>query len=95
MTVRRTGYRHNDPLSAWIDMGRPKDLSPEQVAQMRAITTDAPEQTRKITVDAKGAAQLSVPMSTNDVVLITLERAVRPSPERPRPARHPPTMSGG
>jgi xylan 1,4-beta-xylosidase len=68
----RTGYRHNDPQSAFIDMGSPATLSAPQLAQLQALTTDRPEEDRAVRVGSDGALFLPVPLRTNDVVLVTL-----------------------
>ncbi|HZX28334.1 MAG TPA: beta-xylosidase, partial [Telluria sp.] len=75
LTVRRTGYRANDAYSAYIDMGAPKDLNPAQLAQLQQLTRDLPEQARTVHVGRSGQADIRLPMHSNDVVLVTLERA--------------------
>ena len=72
LRLQRTGYRHNDPYSAWIGMGKPQKLSPAQVARLNDLTRDLPEVDRVITVGTDGTAQIDVPMRSNDVVLVTL-----------------------
>ncbi len=71
----RTGYRHNDAYSAYIDMGLPNALSPAQVARLKTLTQDRPEQDRVVRVDASGRYAATVPLDTNDVVLMTLDPA--------------------
>ena len=74
VTVFRTGYRHNDPMSAYIDLGMPKTLTPEQIDDMQAKTRDLPETTTTVVVGADGKASYSVPMRANDIVLTRFER---------------------
>jgi xylan 1,4-beta-xylosidase len=78
LVVHRTGFRANDPLSAYIDMGMPKAFSPDQFRKMQALTSDRPETARRVRVGARGDYSLRLPMRTNDVVLVTLE-AERPA----------------
>ncbi|USI73024.1 GH39 family glycosyl hydrolase [Sphingomonas morindae] len=73
LRVQRTGFRANDPMSAYIDMGMPETLAPDQLAKLQALTADRPEQDRVIRVDSRGAVAVPVAMRTNDVVLVTLE----------------------
>nr|WP_010215859.1 beta-xylosidase [Sphingomonas sp. PAMC 26621] len=73
----RTGYRHNDAYSAYIDMGLPNALSASQLARLQALTQDKPEQDRVVRIDATGRYAATVPLDTNDVVLMTLEPATR------------------
>jgi xylan 1,4-beta-xylosidase len=73
LRVYRTGFRHNDPLSAYIDMKLPAQLDQDQLARMRALTADAAEVDRVIRVGKDGRLSTRVSMSSNDVALITLE----------------------
>ncbi|WP_395335400.1 beta-xylosidase [Novosphingobium sp. BL-8H] len=73
--TRRTGYRHNDPLSLYIDMGMPESADAAQLARLREETADKPEVAKTITVGRDGTAALDIPMQTNDVVLVTLKPA--------------------
>ncbi|PPU01717.1 GH39 family glycosyl hydrolase [Xanthomonas arboricola] len=77
LQVRKTGYRRNDPLSLYIDMGMPKELAPRQLAQLQQATRDTPEQDRRVRVGADGVVEIRVPMRSNDVVLMTLEPSAR------------------
>lgn len=72
--VQRTGYRHNDAYSAYIDMGLPKALSAQQLAQLQALTRDVPQETR-VTVGRSGQLSYRVPLDTNDVALVTISPA--------------------
>ncbi|MGN6270941.1 MAG: GH39 family glycosyl hydrolase [Sphingomonas sp.] len=69
----RVGYRHNDAYSAYIDMGRPKSLSPDQLAKLRLLTRDRPETEQTIRIGTDGHFDFRLPMRSNDVALITLE----------------------
>ncbi len=71
LRVRRTGYRANDAYSAYIDMGLPKTLTPEQLRQLEALTQDRPEIEKVIKV--RGEAVVDLPMRANDIVLVELE----------------------
>jgi xylan 1,4-beta-xylosidase len=75
--VRRTGFRANDAYSAYIDMGSPNGLTPAQLEQLTKLTRDLPEGSRIVEVDKSGSCNVSVPMSTNDIVLVTLERTTK------------------
>ena len=74
LVVRRTGFHRNDPQSAWIEMGEPVTLSAPQVAKLQSLTRDLPERNIVVQVPARGAYSLTLPMRTEDVVLVTLER---------------------
>jgi len=70
----RTGYRHNDAYSAYIDLSMPRQLTSAQVDQLQALTRDLPETDRTLTVPAKGSFDLTLPMRTNDILLVQLDR---------------------
>jgi len=72
LSVRRTGYRHNDAFSAWIDMGSPASLSEAQLAQLQALTVDKAEIERVVHVARDGTADIKLAMASNDIVLVTL-----------------------
>lgn len=74
LKVHRTGLDANDAYSAYIRMGAPKDFTPAQVEQMHQLTKDSPESAKDVRVGKGGTANVSVPMRTNDIVLVTLER---------------------
>ena len=73
LQVRKTGYRRNDPLSAYIDMGMPKALDAQQLTALQRATADQPEQDRLVQVTAAGTLAVNVPMRSNDIVLVTLD----------------------
>lgn len=74
LKVHRTGFRANDAYSAYIDMGAPKELSPAQLDQLTLQTRDVPEMDRVVQVGKQGSYSLALPMRSNDVVLVTLEK---------------------
>jgi xylan 1,4-beta-xylosidase len=73
LQVRRTGFRANDPYSAYIDMGAPKELEPAQLDELKKLTRDLPETERVVRIPQDGAFKLPLAMHSNDVVLVTLE----------------------
>jgi xylan 1,4-beta-xylosidase len=74
LRVHRTGFRANDAYSAYIDMGKPKDLTPAQLEQLNSLTRDLPEIDRVVRVGKKRSYAFSLTMQSNDIVLVTLER---------------------
>lgn len=73
LSIQRTGFRHNDAYTAYLEMGRPETLTAGQLAQLQGLTTDAAER-KIVTVGKDGTAKSAIPMSENDVVLIELKR---------------------
>jgi xylan 1,4-beta-xylosidase len=74
LTIRRTGFRHNDPQTAYLEMGSPSKLTVKQLAALKRLTRDVPEVRRTVAVPLTGTYAIEVPMRTNDVVLLQLER---------------------
>jgi beta-xylosidase len=64
----------NDAYSAYIDMGLPKDLTPVQLDQLRGMTRDLPEIDRVVEIGDSGSYTFPLPMSSNDIVLVTMEK---------------------
>lgn len=73
MELHRTGYRANDAYSAYIELGAPKDLSAGQIAQLNDLTRDAAEKVETVKSDRSGAVSITLPMRSNDIVLVTLD----------------------
>lgn len=67
--VRRTGFRSNDAYTAYLEMGRPERLTPEQLATLQGLTRDEPVPVA-FTADRDGRATIMVPMKVYDVVLV-------------------------
>jgi len=74
LAVRRTGFRHNDPQTTYLEMGSPNKLTVRQLSTLQALTRDLPETRRVVRVGAGGAFTLTLSMQTNDVVLVELDR---------------------
>ena len=83
----RTGYRHNDAYSAYIDMGLPKTLDAAQRRKLQQLTRDQPIVDRVVTVGAGGQFHLDLPMRSNDVVLVKLSRESSASTASCSPSR--------
>jgi xylan 1,4-beta-xylosidase len=73
LQVRRTGYKANDAHTAYLDMGAPQALNPQQLQTLQALTADKPEVERVVRVGANGTLAWKLPMRSHDVVLLTLE----------------------
>jgi xylan 1,4-beta-xylosidase len=68
--VYRTGYHANDAYTAYMEMGSPKQLTPEQIAKLNGLTRDLPETNKVVRSGADGTVEFSVPMNSNDAVLV-------------------------
>jgi xylan 1,4-beta-xylosidase len=70
--IYRTGFHANDAYTAYLEMGRPSTLTPAQIAQLNDLTRDVPEKEQSVRADINGAITLTLPMHSNDIVLVTL-----------------------
>lgn len=73
LQLRRTGFHRNDAQSAWIEMGKPANLSQAQLTKLRFLASDSPKRS-EIHVPVSGLYSLRLPMRAEDVVLVVLER---------------------
>lgn len=71
--IRRTGYERNDAYTAYLKLGAPAALTPEQVEALSALTRDEPELSA-LSVGGDGTARLQLPMRQYDVLLVAIER---------------------
>ena len=75
LEVNRTGYHVNDAYSAYIEMGSPKDLTAKQIAHLNDLTRDFPETDKVVRSSTEGTIEYSIPMNSNDIVLVTVTRS--------------------
>jgi xylan 1,4-beta-xylosidase len=69
--IRRTGFRSNDAYTAFIEMGSPKVMRPDQIDLLNQMTADRPNKLT-ITVSRNGRGQVSIPMRAYDVVMVEI-----------------------
>jgi xylan 1,4-beta-xylosidase len=69
---RKIAYRANDPHTAYIDMGRPRQLTRAQAASLASASMGEPYRSAPVSIEKGRAFTLEVDLSENDVYLITL-----------------------
>jgi xylan 1,4-beta-xylosidase len=74
LTVHRTGFNANDAYTAYLEMGRPKELTTAQIAQLNELTRDLPEKDQTLHAGKDGTLDVTLPMNSNDIVLVMLVR---------------------
>ena len=72
--VHRTGFHANDAYTAYIEMGSPRELTAAQVAHLNDLTRDLPETDKTMRSGSDGTIEFSIPMNSNDIVLVKLLR---------------------
>jgi len=70
--VHRTGFHANDAYTAYLEMGSPKELTAEQIAHLNELTRDLPETRKVLRSGSDGTIEFSIPMNSNDIVLVKL-----------------------
>jgi xylan 1,4-beta-xylosidase len=75
LEVRRTGFHANDAYTAYLEMGSPRELSEAQIARLNELTRDVPETRKIVESGPDGTIEFTLPMNSNDIVLIDLKRA--------------------
>ena len=74
LEVYRTGFHANDAYTAYLEMGRPRELTAAQIAQLNSLTRDLPEKDQDVRASKDGAVEVLLPMNSNDIVLVKLLR---------------------
>lgn len=74
LSQHRTGYLANDAHTPYLQMGSPKNLDAQQLAQLQGLTTDRPELQRELRVGTSGTATVKLKLRSHDVVLLSLKR---------------------
>ncbi|MDE2182728.1 MAG: cellulase family glycosylhydrolase [Alphaproteobacteria bacterium] len=74
LTLHRTGYQANDAYSQYIRWGLPKDTTPAQIAALQNLAADRPETQVSVKVGRDGVFRRTIPIRTNDVLLVRLEK---------------------
>jgi xylan 1,4-beta-xylosidase len=73
LTIHRTGFQRNDPQTAYLEMGSPASLTRIRLAKLQRLTRDLPEARKQVRITG-GTFATTIPMRSNDVVLVELER---------------------
>jgi len=87
LEVHRTGYHSNDAYTAYIEMGFPKALTKAEVSKLNNLTRDFSETDQAIESTADGTVEVNIPMKSNDIVLIKLERRKGGQADRDKASR--------
>ena len=74
LEVYRTGYHANDAYTAYLEMGSPKQLTKQQFAKLNEQTRDLPETEKVMKCSKDGTIVVTLPMNSNDIVLVKLVR---------------------
>ena len=68
----RVGFEKNDAYTGYLKLGAPRELTREQVSQLQASASGAPEMEKDFVVDASQKFDTSLTIRANDVWLVKL-----------------------
>ena len=74
LEVYRTGFHANDAYTAYLEMASPEVLASKQITQLNDLTRDLPETHKVVQSGSTGTVEFTLPMNSNDAVLVTLRR---------------------
>lgn len=72
MELFKVGYRQNDSYTGYVDMGRPNQLSKQQVDQLKTQSSGKPSFTGIIDIKPNNTFSKTIEMKENDVCFINL-----------------------
>ncbi len=78
LALSKIGWHNNDAYSAYLEMGSPPQLTRAQDQKLREASTGQPEEQRLVSIGPDGRFEDTLPLRENDVLLLTLTRALRP-----------------
>lgn len=74
LEVYRIGYRVNDPYSEYISMGRPEQLTRQQVETLKQNNNGNPVSTETVVIRADGRFRREIDINENDVYLLNFKK---------------------
>jgi xylan 1,4-beta-xylosidase len=74
VNVYRVGYRINDTYTAYLDMGKPNQLTRPQVAKLKSLSGGKPVSAETVVVGHGSDLVRDYPMRDNDVYLVTVSK---------------------
>jgi xylan 1,4-beta-xylosidase len=75
LAVHRTGFQANDAYTAYLKPGAHEELTKTQVAYLNGLAQDLPETEKTLRSGPDGTLAITLPMNSNDIVLVTLVRS--------------------
>jgi xylan 1,4-beta-xylosidase len=72
--IRKVGYRINDPYTTYLDMGRPDQLTKEQVRKIKELNDGSPVLRERVSIKNGAPFQKTLEIRENDVFLVQVTR---------------------
>jgi xylan 1,4-beta-xylosidase len=74
LEIYKVGYKTNDAYADYLAMGKPSQLTKQQVETIKRKNDGALSTSEKVTIDAKGTFKKDIKINENDVFLLNLVR---------------------
>lgn len=74
LDIYQVGYMHNDPYSLYYQLGKPSQLSKQQVEFLKENSNGMPEKSELVNVKADGTFDRGIPLNENDVYLLRFKK---------------------
>jgi len=71
VAVYQIGYKHNDPFTAYVEMGSPRQLTRAQEEALKNVSSGGPVTQSEITISNKAFSK-TISLRTNDCFLVVL-----------------------
>jgi xylan 1,4-beta-xylosidase len=72
LEISKIGYKSNDVFTSYLSMGKPSQLSKNQVKLLEEQNSGQPEERKIVTIGASGKFSTELPLRENDVYLFNL-----------------------
>jgi len=72
LEIYKVGYKVNDPYSTYLSMGRPNQLTVQQVNTIKQLNNGSPISTETVIINSKGIFMKEISINENDVFLFNL-----------------------
>lgn len=74
LNIYRTGYRQNDPYTAYYHMNKPAQLTRQQVKELKEGSSGKPVISQQVQITASGKLNKEFSLNENDVILVELKK---------------------
>ena len=72
LEIYKVGYKNNDVFGDYMAMGKPNQLTKQQVSTLKEKNNGNVSETEKVTINASGTYSKDFKIKENDVVLLNL-----------------------
>jgi len=72
LEIYKVGYKVNDPYTTYLSMGKPNQLTQQQVANINQQNSGSPISSQPITIRSDGKFTKNIAVNENDVLMVNL-----------------------